>query len=443
MNAPARRSLVLVSRAPADGLGDVLLQHGWNVMIANSASQLRRQLARNRPTVGVFDFASGFSPLEIATFRSSFIRREPGWVGVVGPGQTGSEALRHAIHSYFSRFVALPCETERIVEAVEREHSMAMLEDTPPPGESMDGEIVGACDAMKELFRSIAKVAKSEASVLISGESGTGKELTANVIHKRSPRRNGPFVAINCGALSQQLAQSILFGYERGAFTGAWQRRIGLVEAAHGGTLFLDEIADLPLDSQTILLRFLQERNIQRLGGTEQIDVDVRVIAAANVSLEEAVAEGRFRSDLYHRLCVLGIEQPPLRERGSDIALLAWHVLDRYLPIDGRRQIRGFSSCAIRAMYEHPWPGNVRELINRIRRAIVMGEQRVITAADLELEDRVGELENTLMQARAAAEREAIEVALMRHGDRPHRAARELGISRATLYRLMASHGAR
>ncbi len=187
--------------------------------------------------------------------------------------------------------------------------------------------MVGTCEAMQQLFRTIRKVANTDASVFISGESGTGKELTALAIHERSPRRKAPFIAINCGAIPHHLLQSELFGYERGAFTGANQRKIGRVEAADGGTLLLDEIGDLPLESQASLLRFLQEGKIERLGGRESIPVDVRIISATHVDLEDAMRDGRFRADLFHRLCVLRVDEPPLRARGKDIEILAHHIL--------------------------------------------------------------------------------------------------------------------
>ncbi len=225
---------------------------------------------------------------------------------------------------------------------------------------------------MQALYRSIRKVAITDAPVFISGESGTGEELTAVAIHERSVRRDQPFVAINCGAIPPHLLQSELFGYERGAFTGANQRKIGRVEAANGGTLFLDEIGDLPLESQASLLRFLQERKIERLGGQTSTEVDVRIISATHVDMQTAMIEGRFRADLYHRLCVLQIDEPPLRVRGKDIELLANHMLKRFRK-DASRRLRGFSPCAIAALHNYGWPGNVRELINRVRRAIVMG----------------------------------------------------------------------
>ena len=302
--------------------------------------------------------------------------------------------------------------------------------------------MVGTCEAMQQLFRTIRKVANTDAPVFIAGESGTGKELTALAIHERSPRRKAPFVAINCGAIPHHLLQSELFGYERGAFTGANQRKIGRVEAADGGTLFLDEIGDLPLESQASLLRFLQEGKIERLGGHESIPVDVRIISATHVDLEGAMREGRFRADLFHRLCVLRVDEPPLRARGKDIEILAHHVLHKF-KTDSARKIRGFAPSAIEAMYNYDWPGNVRELINRVRRAIVMAENKLISADDLDLAQFTAQQTMTLSQAREAAEKRAIEAALLRHRHRLNEAAVDLNISRVTLYRLMGHHGLR
>ena len=277
--------------------------------------------------------------------------------------------------------------------------------------------------------------------MFISGESGTGKELTAVAIHERSSRAQAPFIAINCGAIPSTLLQAELFGYERGAFTGANQRKIGRVEAANGGTLFLDEIGDLPLESQASLLRFLQEGKIERLGAHVSVPVDVRVICATHVDMEAALREGRFREDLFHRLCVLKIEEPPLRARQGHRGARASHAR----AFQGRRAsspARLFPD-AVASLYGYSWPGNVRELINRVRRAIVMSEGRLITAADLELNDFATLAPVSLLEAREAAERQAIEQALLRHRGRFADAARELGVSRVTLYRLMCAHGMR
>jgi len=272
--------------------------------------------------------------------------------------------------------------------------------------------------------------------VFVAGESGTGKELTARAIHVRSPRSAQAFVAINCAAIPPTLLQAELFGHERGAFTGAVQRKTGRIESAHQGTLFLDEIGDMPHECQAVLLRFLQEGTIERLGGTSEIKVDVRVISATHVNLEKAVEDGRFRSDLYHRLCVLRLVEPPLRERGGDIKLLANYALSMYRQ-DGARKIRGFSSDAVVAMSNYGWPGNVRELINCVRRAVVMSEGRFITASDLGLPQSANAPPVTLAEIRSKAEKDAIEQALQRHGYKLSEAAADLGVSRATLYRLM------
>ncbi len=302
--------------------------------------------------------------------------------------------------------------------------------------------MIGSSEAMLELHRAIRKVATTDATVFISGESGTGKELTAQMIHARSERRDMPFVAVNCGAIPHDLLHSELFGYERGAFTGATQRKIGRVEQAHGGTLFLDEIGDLPHESQAALLRFIQERKIERLGGLESIDVDVRVIAATHQDMPAAVEQGRFRADLFFRLCVLEVREPPLRVRGKDITELAMHALERFKD-ERARKIHGFAPDAIAAScIIYGWPGNVRELINRVRRAIVLSEGKFITAHDLELADHVALAPDSLREARTAADRRAIEVALFVHkGGRVVDAARSLGISRVHLHRLMQELG--
>mgnify|MGYP001550578502 FL=1 len=274
------------------------------------------------------------------------------------------------------------------------------------------------------------------------GRVGHRQGLTARAIHERSARAHSEYVAINCAAVPPTLLQSELFGYERGAFTGAAQRKIGRIEAARGGTLFLDEIGDMPIECQAVLLRFLQEGSIERLGGTGSIKVDVRVISATHVNLEAAVEAGRFRADLYHRLCVLKLSEPPLCERGEDVKLLANYALNMFRR-DNSRKLRGFTSDAIAAICSYTWPGNVRELFNCVRRAVVMAEGRFITAADLGLPVDPEISRHTLSEIRAEAERGAVQQALRRHGYNLSSAAEELGISRATLYRLMNAVGLR
>jgi DNA-binding NtrC family response regulator len=435
--------LLYVSRTPDTQLQGLLIERGWSVWHAESLRDAQRLLAKEPITVGLFDFSSGYTVQQLAAFEALFAAPSVGWVTTVSEAQLGLPMVRRLIRLYFFDFASVPCGARRIVSSIDHAHGMIMLDRSEAVQPAVDDtEMIGTCEAMQAMFRSIRKVARTDAPVLVYGESGTGKELTAAAIHRYSIRRKGPFVVINCGAIPPALLQSELFGHERGAFTGAQQRKIGHVESAHGGTLFLDEIGDLPLESQVSFLRFLQERKVQRLGSHETIPVDVRVISATHVDLEDAVRAGAFRADLYHRLCVLRLVEPPLRARGKDIEILARHMLERYRAESARR-IRGFSEAAIEAMYSYHWPGNIRELINRVRRAIVMTEGRVITPADLELEhcrdDRVG----TLVDVREAAERQAIEEALLRHCNRLNQVAQELGVSRATLYRLMQAHGLR
>jgi len=276
--------------------------------------------------------------------------------------------------------------------------------------------------------------------VLITGESGTGKELAARAIHERSRRSSGPFIAVNCAALPETLIQSELFGYERGAFTGAQRRKLGSIESASGGTLFLDEIGDIALDLQVNLLRFLEEGTIQRVGNPNEIPVDVRVIAATHNDMERATAQGRFREDLYFRLNVLRLEMPALRERGTDLEVLAQFFFRRFRG-ETSQKVRGFSPEALQAIAEYDWPGNVRELINRVRRAMVMCEGRLIRPADLALASRSRPVSLlTLDEVRAEAEREAILRALKATGYNLSQTARALAISRPRLYRLMAQY---
>ncbi|WP_230027824.1 sigma-54-dependent Fis family transcriptional regulator [Massilia sp. Bi118] len=296
---------------------------------------------------------------------------------------------------------------------------------------------------MQRLHAQIERVSKVPAPVLIWGESGSGKELTAQSIHTRSPRGGGPFVAVNCGAISPTLIHSELFGYERGAFTGATQGKAGLIESADGGTLFLDEIGDLPKELQANLLRFLQEQTICRLGSTRQIRVDVRVVAASHVQLQDAVVTGTFREDLYYRLAVLPLTVPSLRERRDDLIALAEHFFDVYAA-EKAPGLRGFSDRAFAAILEHDWPGNVRELINRVRRAMVMADGRLIAPEDMGLAHSIAiQPPAALDDTRMRSERSALRDCLDRSGQNVSRAARELGVSRTTMYRLLDKHGMR
>ena len=357
-----------------------------------------------------------------------------------------------------------------------------------------DRYLVGESAAMARVFREIRQFAACDAPVLITGETGTGKELAARAIHERSGCAAGPFVPINCAGLPPTLISSELFGYEKGAFTGAVQRKIGRIEAANGGTVFLDEIGDLAVELQPHLLRFLQEGTIERLGGQHPVAVSARVVAATHRPLAADVAGERFREDLFYRLNVLRLHMPALRERDDDAALLARFFADRFAPLLGQPQ-RPLAACALAAVRAHPWPGNIRELISRIRRAVVTACGAQLTAADLGLaiverrrtpradatnggatnaraangaEAGAGVAEGTppsgaasptngafvlavqrgqpcppLVETRRRLEKWLILAALKAHGDNVTAAADALGISRVTLYRLLDKHAVR
>lgn len=302
--------------------------------------------------------------------------------------------------------------------------------------------LIGTSPPIQDVVRMIRRVGPTDVPVLITGESGTGKELVARAIHRQSPLRAGPFVAINCGAIPDTLLESELFGYEKGAFTGATQQRKGRIEHAQGGTLFLDEIGDIPLGLQVKLLRFLQDHAIQRLGGKDTITVDARIVAATNVDLHKAISEGRFREDLYYRLCVITIPVPSLHQRGSDIVLLARAFLSKFAD-EQRKPVKGFTPQALEALTAHHWPGNVRELENRIKRAVLMAEGKYVTPTNLELKEpaSTGEEVSTIRASRESRERDLVRLALEKSEGNVSRAAAELGISRPTLYQLLARYG--
>jgi two-component system NtrC family response regulator len=303
----------------------------------------------------------------------------------------------------------------------------------------IDG-IIGSSPEMLRVLRNIEKMAPTNVAVLLRGESGTGKELLARAVHKLSARAREPFVPINCAAIPETLLESELFGHEKGAFTGALKQTIGKIESANRGTLFLDEIGDVPLPMQVKLLRFLQDQIVERIGGRNPVQVDVRIVCATNQDLDLMMVEGRFRDDLYYRLNEVTVQVPPLRERASDAVVLASFFLSRFAAEYGR-PVRGFSATALAALRDHAWPGNVRELENRIKRAVVMTDGPLLSAADLGLET-VGEEPQslTIRDARARAEREVLHLALAQAGSNLSKAAKLLGISRPTLYDLMQLH---
>ena len=301
-------------------------------------------------------------------------------------------------------------------------------------------DIIGASPVIEKVFDMIRRVAGSDISVLIVGASGTGKELVARAIHQQSHRKDGPFIAINCGAIPETLLESELFGHEKGAFTGAHIQRCGRIESAEGGTLFLDEIGEISQALQVKLLRVLQERSIERVGGRVEIPVDIRVLAATNLDLQMAMKDGRFREDLYYRLNTVTIPVPPLRERGTDIVMLAKSLLQRYVD-EAKKKIVGFSREALLSLEQYHWPGNVRELENRIRRAVTLTDNLQIVPGDLDLEEpKDVQAGPTLKEARDTVEKRIIEQTLAKTSGNITKAAMILAVSRPTLHDLITRH---
>lgn len=416
---------------------------GWEVYSAVTLAEARRQLQARPMMVGVL-LVEAHDEQSCAAM-DGFLHEhwDVHWVAVLHAPALESPAWRQLVHDHCGDFHTWPLDAQRLRHTLGHAHGLAALRRAPPVRSHTQQEpaLTGQSAAIARLRRQIVKVAGASAPVLIWGESGSGKELAAQAVHAHSPRRAGPFVPINCGAIPASLIQSELFGYERGAFTGAAREKRGLIETAQGGSIFLDEIGDLPMELQANLLRFLQEKTIYRLGSTRSIAVDVRVIAASHVNLAQAVARGAFREDLYYRLNVLALDVPPLRERREDLLPLAEQFFRTYSSERAPR-VRGFSVRAAQAIRDYDWPGNVRELLNRVRRAMVMAEGRLILPHDLGLSaEPAPRAAAPLDDARIRAERDAIDASLQRAGRNITLAARDLGVSRMTLYRLLAKHG--
>ncbi|MBK6848638.1 MAG: sigma 54-interacting transcriptional regulator [Proteobacteria bacterium] len=298
------------------------------------------------------------------------------------------------------------------------------------------GRVIGACDAMRDMFRRVEKVAPTDISVLITGETGTGKELIALELHERSPRRRGPFVSINCGAIPEHLIESELFGHAKGAFTGAVAHRRGKFHAADGGTLFLDEIGELPLALQVKLLRVLQDKAVVRVGETRPEPVDIRVVAATNRNLQQEVAAGAFREDLYYRINVINLHLPPLRERGDDVTLIAKYLLDRYADELGSK-VRGLSADAAVAVRRYGWPGNIRQLENHLKRAVVLSDKPLLSALDLDLKPEDLPPVVPLAQAKEDYARQYVAEVLARNGGNRTQTARQLDVDPRTIFRYL------
>lgn len=442
---PARKRLLCIVTDDMDItrlLADAV--DAWQIQSVSTLMDAERELRSHPYLVGLLMYNARF-PRQ--SDLDGFLRRNHQvlWVGVFSAHDLERAYCRELLIEHLYDYHTAPVDPVRLAYTLGHAHGLATLRNQPAvTGNTYKGStLIGNSEVVARLRAHIERIAQVTAPVLISGESGSGKELTAQAIHAHSKRSHGPFVPINCGAITPTLIHSELFGYERGAFTGANKSKVGLIEAAHGGTLFLDEIGDLPKDIQASILRFLQEKTICRLGSTREIKVDVRVIAASHVQLEEAVVCGAFREDLYYRLAVLPVTVPSLRERREDLVLLAQHFFHIHAS-ERRPRLKGFSTRAIRAIQEHGWPGNVRELINRVRRALVMADGHLIMPEDLGLEQNGAILlPPALDEARMRTERTALSESLDRTGQNVSKAARHLGVSRTTMYRLLEKHGMR
>ena len=421
---------------------------GYEVVCAGDRAAAIEALRAYEPAVVTLDLGlppdpdgtdEGFATL------AEILRLKPDTKVIVATGHGARESATKAVAMGAYDFYKKPVDIDELGFIVERAFHLHEIEEEHRRLESgaaasVLGSIITAAPEMMKVAKTIERVASADVSVMLLGASGTGKELLARAVHEKSGRK-GEFIAINCAAIPENLLEAELFGYEKGAFTGAIRTTEGKIELAHGGTLFLDEVGDIPLSLQVKLLRFLQERVIERIGGRRPIAVDTRIVCATHQNLEEMIAAGTFREDLYYRLAEIVVRIPGLAERHGDAALLAKHFLARFAR-EMNPQVRGFAPGALAAIESWSWPGNVRELENRLKRAVIMADGKLVTAADLDLAAPAGEsLPVNLKAARESADRQVIRKALAQTDNNISGAAKLLGISRPTLYDLLKQYG--
>jgi len=440
-----------------EGMIKILEKEGYKVYGASSGVEGISTLANRRCDLVITDFKmTGLDGLELLNkIKRDFQDTEVIVITAYGTIELAVEAMKSGAWDFMTKPFSkdeLKLKVERVLEIINQRSVVRRLADENRYlRDEVEirfnyGEIVGESRKMKSVYRAIEKVTKSDSSVLIYGESGTGKELVARAIHNNSLRKNGPFIRVNCGALAEGVLESELFGHERGAFTGALRRKKGRFELADHGTLFLDEIGDIPMGTQVKLLRVLQEREFERVGGEETIKVDVRVIAATHRNLKEDVNRERFREDLYYRLHILPIELPPLRERKEDIPLLANHFLKK-IGTELNKPDLIISKEAIQRLIIYDWPGNVRELENAIERAVVLSEENTIGPEDFNFMffensgTKIAGNNLKLQESLNRFEKKLIENALIASGGIKSRAAKMLGIKESTLYYKMEKYG--
>ena len=422
---------------------------GYDVFTAEDRETAIAELRRHEPTVVLQDLGLPPRPEGVeeglATLRDT-LKLAPHTKVIVVTGNGDQENALTAIAQGAYDFYEKPVDTDTLKLLVDRAFNISELETENRRLQNrvnespLDG-IIAASEAMLAVCRMIEKIAPTDVTTLLLGESGTGKELVARALHRLSPRAEQKFVAINCAAIPENLLESELFGHEKGAFTGAVKQTPGKIEVADGGTLFLDEIGDMPLALQAKMLRFLQERVIERVGGRQEISVDVRVVCATNQNPESLIKENLFREDLYYRVSEITINIPPFREREEGRLILARTLLQKYSK-QLHRPLNGFSDDAVTAIESYSWPGNVRELENKIKGAVIMADGKLVTAADLGVSAGDGQSETlNLREVRQNAESKAIRVALTRSYGNISKAAELLGITRPTLYDLMNKYG--
>jgi two-component system NtrC family response regulator len=422
----------------------------YEVLVASNRDSAINLLRAEEPPVVTLDLGlppdpngvtEGFATLE------TILSLKPETKVIVASGHGARESALRAIASGAYDFYQKPVDIDQLGLIVRRafqlhgiETENRKLEERVGEDQTVLGTMITGAPEMLKVARTIERVANTGVSVMLLGASGTGKELLARGLHQASNRAGGGFVAINCAAIPENLLEAELFGYEKGAFTGAIKTTEGKIELAHGGTLFLDEVGDIPLPLQVKLLRFLQERLIERIGGRKPIAVDTRIVSATHQDLPEMIKAGSFREDLYYRLAEIVVRIPSLAERHGDSVLVAKHFLHRFAR-EMNPQVKGLSPGALAAIDSWPWPGNVRELENRMKRAVIMADGKLVTAEDLDLEPRDDEaLPVNLKAARELADRRAIRQALARSENNISGAAKLLGISRPTLYDLMKQY---
>ena len=423
---------------------------GYELVQAEDRASAMAQVRRHEPELVTLDLGLPPDPANASeglALLQEILALQPATKVIVVTGNDDRENALQAVALGAYDFYIKPVEADLLRMIVDRAARLYELEaENRRLARGSDSSLSGIITAdpgMLRVCRMVERVAPSDASVLLLGDSGTGKEVLARAVHDLSSRAGERFVAINCAAIPENLLESELFGYEKGAFTGATRQTIGRIEHADGGTLFLDEIGDLPHSLQAKLLRFLQERTVERLGGRNEIPVDVRIVSATNQDLHGLIRSGDFREDLLYRISEITIDIPPLRERPGDASLLAHALLERFAREQGKPR-RGFTADALDAIEAHPWPGNVREMENLIRRAVIMAEDNLITAEDLGLESGTPDAPpERLREARDRAEYQSVVRAMGRSNGNIAQAADTLGITRPTLYSLLDKFGLR